>query len=168
MEIVENGGGGPDLSSEASGGFPINASPLYLSSSIRSLNPKSTSRSTMHRRTSRKSDAAAASYLRYLKPGALAQLRDSRISARTHRVCASQLQISFPLRSPSSPAHVLPADAFPCSPVRIRGPRCPQRKKLVAAKAMFFSVPVPSSPVSQPHESVVDLFSNSESVLVAH
>nr|GMD36917.1 hypothetical protein Iba_chr09eCG4450 [Ipomoea batatas]GME13143.1 hypothetical protein Iba_scaffold14356CG0060 [Ipomoea batatas] len=25
MEIVEDGGGGPDLSSEASGGFPINA-----------------------------------------------------------------------------------------------------------------------------------------------
>ncbi|XP_019158850.1 PREDICTED: uncharacterized protein LOC109155685 [Ipomoea nil] len=123
----------------------------------------------MHRRTSRKSDAAAAaSYLRYLKPGALAQLRDSRISARTHRVFASQLQISSPLRSPSSPAHVVPVDGFPCSPVRIRGPRCPQRKKLVAAKAMFFSVPGPSSPVSQPHESVVDLFSNSESVLVAH
>ncbi|RAL42870.1 hypothetical protein DM860_009377 [Cuscuta australis] len=115
-------------------------------------------------------DAASASYLRYLKPGALARLRDSRISARNHRAVGSRLPICSVHDSPAAPTHIVPGDGFPCSPVRIRGPRCPQRKKLVASKAAFFSIPLPTSPVSQPHESAVDLFSaaNSDSALVAH
>ncbi|CAK9182679.1 unnamed protein product [Ilex paraguariensis] len=40
----------------------------------------------MDRRIRRSSSKAESSYLRYLKPGALAQLRDSRINAKTHRL----------------------------------------------------------------------------------
>ncbi|THG18499.1 hypothetical protein TEA_029838 [Camellia sinensis var. sinensis] len=102
-------------------------------------------------------------YLRYLKPGALAQLRDSRISARSHRTDL-QIQISL-CRTPSpssSPVRAANAqiDGFPCFSGRIYGPRCPQRKKLVAAKSVFFLSSNPSSPTSDSPDSIIDLFSN--------
>ncbi|CAL5403459.1 hypothetical protein ACSBR2_027704 [Camellia fascicularis] len=108
-------------------------------------------------------------YLRYLKPGALAQLRDSRISARSHRTDL-QIQISL-CRTPSpssSPVRAANAqiDGFPCFSGRIYGPRCPQRKKLVAAKSVFFLSSNPSSPTSDSPDSIIDLFSND--ILVAH
>ncbi|XWS34272.1 hypothetical protein CRYUN_Cryun21dG0026500 [Craigia yunnanensis] len=79
-------------------------------------------------------------FLKYLKPGALARLRDSRISARSHRI-SSVFQIS-----PSSPASnsgqsfFAAIDGFPCFTVtgRVYGPMCLQRKKLFAAKGMLF------------------------------
>ncbi|XAR68099.1 hypothetical protein NMG60_11003109 [Bertholletia excelsa] len=108
-------------------------------------------------------------YLRYLKPGALAKLRDSRISARSQR---SDLLIQISLcrtLSPASPpvnAQASAIDGFPCFAGRIYGPRCPQRKKLVAAKAVYFLNSNPASPVSDSPDSVVDLFSND--ILLAH
>ncbi|XP_052178810.1 uncharacterized protein LOC127792375 [Diospyros lotus] len=103
---------------------------------------------------------SAEAYLRYLKPGALARLRDSRISARSHRT-DSHLQISLS-RAPA-PSTAPQIDGSPCFSVRIYGPRCPQRKKLIAAKSVFFS---PGSPVSDSPDSIVDVFSND--ILVAH
>ncbi|GMY09893.1 hypothetical protein FCV25MIE_05132 [Fagus crenata] len=119
---------------------------------------------------------------KYLKPGALAQIRDSRISARTHRVnslyflssSSSPREISLhrttPPSSPPSnnagqqtPVNV--TDGIPCFSVRIYGPRCPQRKKLVAAKSVLFLNPIPN-PVQDSPDSVIDAFSND--ILLAH
>ncbi|XP_022727271.1 uncharacterized protein LOC111283121 [Durio zibethinus] len=97
----------------------------------------------MNRRTrsfARHSLTRSEPFLRYIKPGALARLRDSRISARTHRA-SSVFQIS-----PSSPPYngVQPLsatiDGFPCFAAtgRVYGARCLQRKKLFAAKGMLF------------------------------
>ncbi|XP_059664481.1 uncharacterized protein LOC132310314 [Cornus florida] len=130
----------------------------------------------MNRRIRRSSSKRDEGYLRYLKPGALAQLRDSRISARSHRVDS---QTHIPLhRSPSPPssspvrtanavlAQISTIDGFPCFSGRIYGPRCPQRKKLVAAKSVFFLSSNPSSPVSDSPDSIIDLFNTD--ILVAH
>ncbi|KAG1368340.1 hypothetical protein COCNU_14G008080 [Cocos nucifera] len=103
---------------------------------------------------------------RYLRPGALARLRDSRISARSPR---STLKIPIPrLSAPSSPqappAAAAQMDGSPCFVIRTYGPRFPQRKKLVAAKSIFF---VPSSPSGlEISDAAVDLF-NSD-LVVAH
>ncbi|CAI9772744.1 unnamed protein product [Fraxinus pennsylvanica] len=124
-----------------------------------------------------------AAYLRYLKPGALAQLRDSRISAsRTHRVtkslfqaqiCASTLRSSA-AASPGSPTQT---NWPPSSPKflsgRICGPCCPQRKKLMAARAVFISSPNFSGTVPDSPGQRMDLFGGSENsannnILVAH
>ncbi|XP_008804321.2 uncharacterized protein LOC103717639 [Phoenix dactylifera] len=108
---------------------------------------------------------------RYLRPGALARLRDSRISARSPR---STLKIPIPRLSPPSSPQATPnaaaaaaasrMDGSPYFAVRSHGPRFLQRKKLVAAKSIFF---VPSSP-SGPElsDAVVDVF-NSD-LIVAH
>ncbi|KAK9986935.1 hypothetical protein SO802_031886 [Lithocarpus litseifolius] len=96
---------------------------------------------------------------KYLKPGALAQIRDSRISA--HRVNSlSLLSSSISLHRTSSPpssnaaAQQTPVNAFadgiPCFSGRIYGPRCPQRKKLVAAKSVLFLNPIPNSVQDSP------------------
>ncbi|GAV66976.1 hypothetical protein CFOL_v3_10485 [Cephalotus follicularis] len=112
-------------------------------------------------------------YLKYLKPGALARLRDSRISARSHRL-NSLLQISLAHRSspPSSPPSndgqtlVNAFDAFPCFAARVYGPRCPQRKKLLAAKAGMFFNSTQTGHASASPDPIIDLFSSD--ILVAH
>lgn len=118
---------------------------------------------TLHRSSSKRDEA----FHRYLKPGALAQLRDSRISARSHRVDShSQIHLHRTSSPPSSP---LPPqiDAFPCFAGRNYGPRCLQRKKLVAAKSVFLKSSSPASPMSEsPDSVVVDLFG--PEILVAH
>ncbi|OWM88768.1 uncharacterized protein LOC116213036 [Punica granatum] len=90
----------------------------------------------------------ASSYHRYLKPGALAQLRDSRISARSHKLSdsLSQLSVSRLIRSPVQTQ--LPAaavlDRVPPFVTYSFGPRYLKRKKLVAAR----SVNLPSIEIS--------------------
>ncbi|MBA0743955.1 hypothetical protein Gogos_006602 [Gossypium gossypioides] len=79
-------------------------------------------------------------FLKFLKPGALARLRDSRISARSHR-STSLFQIS-PSFQPSNGGQPFSTamDGFPCfvpTPT-VYGPRFPQRKKLIATKGMLF------------------------------
>ncbi|KAM7492348.1 hypothetical protein LguiA_035269 [Lonicera macranthoides] len=123
----------------------------------------------MNRRLRRSTSTSSIdkAYLRYLKPGALAQLRDSRINARSSRLDSkSQINLrrtpspsSSPLRSPD--AGQAPTEAFPCFAARIFGPRCPQRKKLVASKSVFF---VPSNPVmDSPDNPIIDLFTTTTS-----
>ncbi|WOL03407.1 hypothetical protein Cni_G12127 [Canna indica] len=83
---------------------------------------------------------------RFLRPGALARLRDSRInSARSLR------SVAIPrFTPPSSPSPVPPSPAAdqidrltPFFSSRVHGPQFVQRKKLAAAKSFFFA---PSSP----------------------
>ena len=108
---------------------------------------------------------------KYLKPGALAQIRDSRISA--HRVNSLYLlsSSSISLHCTSSPpsSNAAPqqtplnasTDGIPCFSGRIYGPRCPQRKKLMAAKSVLFLNPIPNSVQDSP-DSV------SNDILLAH
>ncbi|GMN61736.1 hypothetical protein TIFTF001_030828 [Ficus carica] len=107
-------------------------------------------------------------FLKYLKPGALAQIRDSRISARSHRAIAlSQIRSSPPSSPPSTPVQtpVGSTDGFPCFSGRVYGPRCPQRKKLVASKSVLFSSQTPSSPVLDAPDPIIDVFGSD---IVAH
>ncbi|CAH1450269.1 unnamed protein product [Lactuca virosa] len=141
----------------------------------------------MNRRIRNRSSTADG-YLRYLKPGALAQLRDSKIIAKSHhRSSISQIYLhrvsslsplSSPSRSPNAAGvgqqqqeegtgTVAAADGgSPCFSVRFYGPRCPQRKKLMAARSMFFLDPNPNTPTSDGPEPVIDAFPND--FLVAH
>ncbi|MFS7998533.1 hypothetical protein Hanom_Chr12g01154991 [Helianthus anomalus] len=131
----------------------------------------------MNRRIRNRS-AAVDGYLRYLKPGALAQLRDRKINARTHYRSADY-QISLSRASPSSPAAVSPSRSLnaagstpqpdaavvdaelPCFSPRFYGPRCPQRKKLMAVR-LFCSEPSDGSGSG----SAIDAFSSDS--LAAH
>ncbi|XP_068336394.1 uncharacterized protein [Pyrus communis] len=123
-------------------------------------------RSRLHRRSS--PNRSAEPFLKYLKPGALAQIRDSRISrARSHQLnWLSQICLS-PALSPGPDAGLPQANAmegFPCFSGRIYGPRCPQRKKLAASKSVMFLSP--SSPVHDSPDPIIDLFSTD--ILAAH
>ncbi|KAK1324322.1 hypothetical protein QJS10_CPA01g00889 [Acorus calamus] len=80
---------------------------------------------------------------RFLKPGALARIRDSRCCSRTAKDLLSLLQIPPPPPSAAgADAAVVPVDA-PCFAGRIYGPRFPQRRRLAASRSVFF---VPTSP----------------------
>jgi hypothetical protein len=88
---------------------------------------------------------------KFLKPGTLAQIRDSRIRARSHhRNSRSQISIdrltSMSLSGSSSPQpQATIIDDFPVFANQNYGPRCLQRKKLIAAKSVFF-VSISNSP----------------------
>ncbi|KAK7402038.1 hypothetical protein VNO78_13985 [Psophocarpus tetragonolobus] len=94
------------------------------------------------------------SFHKYLKPGSLARIRDSRIIARSHRLNALHRPPSpRPLPHPDQPQPLplptttttTPLDApFPFFLASIYGPRCPQRKKLMAAKSVLI-LPAPDS-----------------------
>ncbi|KAF3443686.1 hypothetical protein FNV43_RR13376 [Rhamnella rubrinervis] len=126
----------------------------------------------MNRRTRalhRSSPNRSEPFLKFLKPGALAQIRDSRISARSHRVISLlQIRSSPPSSPPSTPGqHPITAmDGFPCFSGRIYGPRCPQRKKLVAAKSILFPSQNPTGPVPDSPDPLIDLFGSD--ILAAH
>ncbi|KAH7859644.1 hypothetical protein Vadar_003708 [Vaccinium darrowii] len=118
----------------------------------------------MNRRLRRPSQShklsAEERYLRYLKPGALAQLRDSKITARSHRCSTDSSHFHDISSLYPSPSQI---DGYPCFSARIYSPRCPQRKKLCAPKSVFFN---PLSPASDSTDSVIDLFSSD--MLVGH
>ncbi|KAF8738635.1 hypothetical protein HU200_013951 [Digitaria exilis] len=119
---------------------------------------------------------SAADHHRFLRPGALARLRD----ARLHR--ASRLPAPSPSPpSPASPASPVPAAAAAAAvagegavtapyfvPVsRLLKPRCPQRKKLSAAKCtVLFPPPQPSTDL--PVEEVIEFLSSPDMVVAAH
>lgn len=113
----------------------------------------------------RKSITRSEPFLKYLKPGALARLRDSKISARSLRVCSIP-QISPPSSDGQPPVNVI--DAFPCFSGRIYGPRCPQRKKLVAAKAVMLLGSSQSGPVPDHPDPLIDVFNSDSNIVVAH
>ncbi|GKB46865.1 hypothetical protein Tco_0897618 [Tanacetum coccineum] len=106
-------------------------------------------------------------YLRYLKPGALAQLRDSKIKTITHQIYLSRT-ITITSSSPVSSVQQqqegeLNGISEPGFAVRYNGPRCLQRKKLVAVRSICFNTSGLTSDGPQP---VIDAFSNG--FLVAH
>ncbi|XP_051212744.1 uncharacterized protein [Lolium perenne] len=109
--------------------------------------------------------AAAADHLRFLRPGALARLRDARL--RRSRRAASRPAPPSP--SPSPPPAPAPA-AGPFLPYyvpasRLLSPRCPQRKKLTAAKAVTL-FPPPASDL--PFEAVMEFLNIPDMVVAAH
>ncbi|RWW48434.1 hypothetical protein BHE74_00045492 [Ensete ventricosum] len=101
---------------------------------------------------------------RFLKPGALARLRDSRFSSARPARSVALPRLSSP--SPRSPAATSPPAAqndgiFPCFAVKAYGPRFLQRRKLAAAaaaKSIFFAPPSPDLPDPLSDVFVVDLF----------
>lgn len=97
----------------------------------------------------------ASSCHRYLKPGVLARLRDSKISARSHKLSDSlgQLAVARIIRAPVQPQ--VPADGLDRMPQFITysfGPRHLKRKKLVAARPVNIASSEPNS-----SESLVNL-----------
>lgn len=108
---------------------------------------------------------------RFLRPGALARLRDSRVLARSLR-CAARARPPLPPPSSSPPRSPAPApaaaawDGVPCflGPAS-RGMRYPLRKKLAAARAVVFLPP------PEVAEAFVDAFTPaaaSPDVVAAH
>ncbi|XP_076894620.1 uncharacterized protein LOC143546967 [Bidens hawaiensis] len=99
-------------------------------------------------------------YLRYLKPGALAQLRDSKINARSplrspdYQICFHRATPSSPITSPSRSFNAaggvvqhhqqqevaggltVSDGELPFVSVRFSASRCLQRKKLMAVRSM--------------------------------
>ncbi|KAK4439343.1 hypothetical protein Salat_0269200 [Sesamum alatum] len=84
------------------------------------------------------------SFYTYLKPGALAQLRYSKITARSKEIGAQTLLALCQLKPSSDSAFPrphstgLPMDGIPCFNLRVKSyPRCLQRKKLIAVTPIF-------------------------------
>ncbi|XP_065856862.1 uncharacterized protein [Euphorbia lathyris] len=104
------------------------------------------------------------SFYRYLKPGALAQLRNSKMSARSRKPILLSHRIDSPLSSPQISA----MDQVPCLQAKIYGPQCLKRKKLLATRSVFLLNLGSSTPVleSSNNDSVIALYNNDS--LVAH
>ncbi|KAF7110872.1 hypothetical protein CFC21_110941 [Triticum aestivum] len=99
-------------------------------------------------RSSPASSASRCDHNRFLRPGALARLRDSKIVARSLRSAASARLLP---PSPSSPAPLSPAHAAETGVPHFFGAarggmRYPLRKKLAAARGVVFLPPPPVSP----------------------
>ncbi|XP_003580584.1 uncharacterized protein LOC100825565 [Brachypodium distachyon] len=124
-------------------------------------------------RKPRSQAAAAGDHLRFLRPGALARLRDARLRRRKPASRPSPSPPPSPL-PPSAPATAEgvgesggPFVPYFGSASRLLSPRCPQRKKLTAAKGVkLFSPPPPSSDL--PIEVLVDFLNASDMVVAAH
>ncbi|KAF7103779.1 hypothetical protein CFC21_104728 [Triticum aestivum] len=102
---------------------------------------------------------------RFLRPGALARLRDSKIVARSLRSAASAR-----LLSPSSPAPLSPTHAAETGVPHFvggarGGMRYPLRKKLAAARGVVFLPPPPMSPGAM--EAFLGAFAAAPSELLA-
>ncbi|KAK8968494.1 hypothetical protein KSP40_PGU008227 [Platanthera guangdongensis] len=94
---------------------------------------------------------------RFLRPGALAMLRDSKICARSPRSSQIAAVRISPPGSPSVGAVMTPADGLEGQQIRFFAgglwkPRILKRKKLAAAKYVFFAPPSPD-----PFDSVLDV-----------
>ncbi|KAH0718126.1 hypothetical protein KY290_014716 [Solanum tuberosum] len=92
-------------------------------------------KSSIRTRTSR---SATPLFHTYLKPGALAQLRYSKISAKSRLKNAQSYQ-HIPLSVIPSSVPLPTMEGLPCfnSSIRIRQPRFIQRKKLSAVAPIF-------------------------------
>ncbi|XP_066342931.1 uncharacterized protein [Miscanthus floridulus] len=116
------------------------------------------------------SAAASGDHLRFLRPGALARLRDARLrrGSRATRLPPPSSPAAAPA-SPSSPSpgagdgEGVAAVPYFAPASRLLAPRCPQRKKLVAAKSVvLFAPPPPSSDLP------VEFLSAPDMVVAAH
>ncbi|KAF7003770.1 hypothetical protein CFC21_019055 [Triticum aestivum] len=120
--------------------------------------------------------AAAGDHLRFLRPGALARLRDARLRRRSKPAYSRPAPASpQPQPSPSpppAPAAGGDGESGPFVPYVVPGsrflaPRCPQRKKLTAGKVVpLFSPPMPSPDL--PFEAVMEFFNAPDMVVAAH
>uniref|UniRef100_A0A0E0KVH2 Uncharacterized protein n=1 Tax=Oryza punctata TaxID=4537 RepID=A0A0E0KVH2_ORYPU len=129
-------------------------------------------------RKPRSSSAAAAGVVdhhRFLRPGALARLRDARLRRRNPAI-SRPAPPSSPSPSPAPSSSPPPAAAgdgeggavmpyfVPVS--RLLAPRCPQRKKLAAAKRVMLFAPPPSPEL--PVEVAMEFLSSPDMVVAAH
>ncbi|KAK8322668.1 hypothetical protein V6Z11_A12G185300 [Gossypium hirsutum] len=140
--------------------YRIGKSPYQHPPFSLSLNPPSPIMNRRSRSLARHPLPRSEPFLKFLKPGALARLRDSRISARSHRSTSLfQVSPSFPPFNGGQPFSTA-MDGFPCfvpTPT-VYGPRCPQRKKLIATKGMLFLSSTQSAPDLP--DPVVDLLTS--------
>ncbi|KAF0892508.1 hypothetical protein E2562_016814 [Oryza meyeriana var. granulata] len=124
------------------------------------------------------SAAGVVDHHRFLRPGALARLRDARL--RRRKPTASRFappSSPSPSPAPSSSTPPPPAAAVdgeggavmpyfvPVS--KLLAPRCPQRKKLAAAKGVMLFAPPPPSP-DLPVEVAMEFLSSPDMVVAAH
>ncbi|TKW06689.1 hypothetical protein SEVIR_7G255800v4 [Setaria viridis] len=120
--------------------------------------------------------AASGDHHRFLRPGALARLRDARLRRGGRASRLPPPSSPAPASPPASPPPPAAGDgdgeggaAVPYFvPVtRLLAPQCPQRKKLAAAKyAVLFSPPPPSPDL--PLEAVIEFLSSPDMVVAAH
>ncbi|RLM64281.1 uncharacterized protein C2845_PM16G20510 [Panicum miliaceum] len=118
--------------------------------------------------------AASGDHHRFLRPGALARLRDARLrrGSRASRLPPPSSPATASPASPPSPPAAGDGDGGAAVPYfvpvsRLLAPRCPQRKKLAAAKyAVLFSPPPPSPDL--PVEAAIEFLSSSDMVVAAH
>lgn len=120
------------------------------------------------RRPERQQLAGSGSPHRFLRPGALARLRDSRVLARSLRCAARAWAPPSSTSPPRSPAPPAAWDGVPCflGPASAaRGMRYPLRKKLAAARAVVLL-----SPPLEVVEAFMDAFAPAASpdVVAAH
>uniref|UniRef100_A0A0E0E5D0 Uncharacterized protein n=1 Tax=Oryza meridionalis TaxID=40149 RepID=A0A0E0E5D0_9ORYZ len=106
---------------------------------------------------------------RFLRPGALARLRDSKVIARSLRSAAAAAAVAVPA---SPPARTLPPSSPPPAAAAaagdgagvphflggVRGPRYPLRKKLAAARSVVFLPPPPTTMAADAAEVFMDAF----------
>lgn len=107
-------------------------------------------------------------FYKYLKPGALARMRDSRISAMWYQFHSlSQTYLRRTSQSESSPvstsgeSQIDMVDDFPCFAPKVYGPVSLNRKKLAAIKSTWF--PSPNSQTETPdltQDLIVDVSSS--------
>ncbi|XP_010539303.1 PREDICTED: uncharacterized protein LOC104813425 [Tarenaya hassleriana] len=88
---------------------------------------------TVSRSPARRNDGG---FHRYLKPGALAQIRDSRINGRSNSLVSRSSLQRLESQSPSSSPQILTLDHVPDLLSKIYGPSSLRRKKLVAARSV--------------------------------
>ena len=127
---------------------------------------------TQRTRSPKKPISSEERFHRFLRPGALARLRDARMSTASRSLlllAARNTRISLPPSDGATAPSISPViDGSPFfAGCRIRGPRCPQRKKLHAARAMIL---VPGSPVIQEpvHDDIPALDQLNSDLLLAH
>ncbi|KAF1885204.1 hypothetical protein Lal_00029093 [Lupinus albus] len=93
---------------------------------------------------------------KFLKPGALAKLRDSQITAKRRlRRVNSLSHIPSPFPSNDVQPQQNDNEGFPCFVTRTFSPRCPQRKKLMASKSVFFVTTSPVRSIADSPDSVL-------------
>ncbi|KAJ9153787.1 hypothetical protein P3X46_027190 [Hevea brasiliensis] len=109
-------------------------------------------------------------FCRYLKPGALAQLRNSKISARSHKPISISYFSTHPVYSSQIHPQISITDEVPCFLSKIYHARCLKRKKLMATRSVLLLNLGPSSPVldssNNNNDSLITVLNND--ALVAH
>ncbi|PWZ38009.1 hypothetical protein Zm00014a_028767 [Zea mays] len=120
------------------------------------------------------SAAASGDHLRFLRPGALARLRDARLrrGSRAARLPPPSSPAPAPASSSSPPPAAGDGEGIVAVPYftpasRLLAPRCPQRKKLAAAKSVVLFAPPPPS-TDLPIEAVIEFLSAPDMVVAAH